>query len=614
MATKRKFRYRVQCERKRISAMFSSRTDNQIIDEINIVSNNIENNEERIFGVNPPKIFNEKLKEWFLNSNVSVKSATNLLKILQSENISCPSSVSGLLKIKNNCITRTVAPGSYVHIGLKVQLNKIKRYITSLNLNKIIIDVGVDGLPLFKSSNIGLWPIMADIVNVPNLEVFLIGSYVGPSKPSSVNNFLHDFISEAKSLQDEGFLIDGIKIEVEFRAFICDAPARSFLCGIKGHNSLNGCSKCYQVGTSVDNVTTFNTVSGSMRTHDDFINRTDEQFHLPICLNMKLDLEDILVNMVKQFPLDPMHLIDLGVSKKMLQFIIKRKTNFKLSNNKITESSSLLLSLAPYIPTEFCRKPRSFEDLGRWKAVEFKNFVLYWGIIFFKKYTPHNIFQHFLYLHIAYRLLFHVQTSDVTTIATAKFFIEQFVVEFPDIYGVTSVTYNVHNMLHLTDCVEYLGSLNNFSAYKFENALQKIKRTIKMPKHIPQQLYHRHSILNLAIENEMESLKRCDGAITSISKSGLKFSIKFPDNVCQIDTKEAVVILNFENEQDFIGKQFINKRPFFETPMSSTDLGIFLVENSYGPQKKYKTNNIIGKFMCLPINNNFLLVPLLHKI
>lgn len=175
MATKRKFRYRVQCERKRISAMFSSRTDNQIIDEINIVSNNIGNNEERIFGVNPPKIFNEKLKEWFLNSNVSVKSATNLLKILQSENISCPSSVSGLLKIKNNCITRTVAPGSYVHIGLKVQLNKIKRYITSLNLNKIIIDVGVDGLPLFKSSNIGLWPIMADIVNVPNVEVFLLG-------------------------------------------------------------------------------------------------------------------------------------------------------------------------------------------------------------------------------------------------------------------------------------------------------------------------------------------------------------------------------------------------------------------------------------------------------
>ena len=40
MTTKRKYRYRLQCEKKRISTLFNSR---QNIDEIDIVSDNIEN-------------------------------------------------------------------------------------------------------------------------------------------------------------------------------------------------------------------------------------------------------------------------------------------------------------------------------------------------------------------------------------------------------------------------------------------------------------------------------------------------------------------------------------------------------------------------------------------
>lgn len=69
--------------------------------------------------------------------------------------------------------------------------------------------------------------------------------------------------------------------------------------------------------------------------------------------------------------------------------------------------------------------------------------------------------------------------------------IQNFEQIFPELYGRSSVTYNVHNLLHITDCVYEFGDLNNISAYNFENFMQKIKRNIKMPKHLCQQIYNK---------------------------------------------------------------------------------------------------------------------------
>ncbi|XP_036322558.1 uncharacterized protein LOC118736613 [Rhagoletis pomonella] len=56
--------------------------------------------------------------------------------------------------------------------------------------------------------------------------------------------------------------------------------------------------------------------------------------------------------MVSQFPLDPMHLIDLGVARKMIQYIIEGKTVTKLSKAKRDEMFGRQLSLVGYIPPE----------------------------------------------------------------------------------------------------------------------------------------------------------------------------------------------------------------------------------------------------------------------
>jgi len=65
--------------------------------------------------------------------------------------------------------------------------------------NEIKILVGVDGLPLSKSSSSQFWPILAYVYPHSN-NVFPIGIYHGNSKPNDSNNYLKYFVEEAKYL------------------------------------------------------------------------------------------------------------------------------------------------------------------------------------------------------------------------------------------------------------------------------------------------------------------------------------------------------------------------------------------------------------------------------
>lgn len=86
---------------------------------------------------------------------------------------------------------------------------------------------------------------------------------------------------------------------VIIRAFVCDSPARAFLCGVYGHAAIHGCSKCNQCCISINLRRVYLTERGEPRTDDTFRNRTHP-------------LEMLNVGMVTQIPLDYLHLLDDG--------------------------------------------------------------------------------------------------------------------------------------------------------------------------------------------------------------------------------------------------------------------------------------------------------------
>jgi len=56
---------------------------------------------------------------------------------------------------------------------------------------------------------------------------------------------------------------------------------------------------------------------------------------------------------------------------------------------------------------------------------------------------------------------------------------QHFVISFDRIYGKSYMSHNIHIILHLADDTKIFGSINNFSAFPFENYMQPFKKKIK---------------------------------------------------------------------------------------------------------------------------------------
>lgn len=73
-------------------------------------------------------------------------------------------------------------------------------------------------------------------------------------------------------------------------------------------------------------------------------------------------------------------------------------------------------------------------------------------------------------------------------------------------YGKDNCSINIHNLLHLCDDVKKFGILQEYSAYRFENYMQKIKGYIRRKDKVLQQIVNRiykENILELNEENNL---------------------------------------------------------------------------------------------------------------
>lgn len=63
-----------------------------------------------------------------------------------------------------------------------------------LTTDTLTICGNIDGLPLSRSTNTQLWPILGQIIELP--KAFIVGVCADPSKPESVNDYMQDFIED----------------------------------------------------------------------------------------------------------------------------------------------------------------------------------------------------------------------------------------------------------------------------------------------------------------------------------------------------------------------------------------------------------------------------------
>ena len=419
-----------------------------------------------------------------------------------------------------------------------------------------------------------------------------------------------------------------LQYSVAIRTYILDSPARAYVKQVKGHTAIEGCERCDQEGEkSYRGMTIFQTVKGNPRTDESFSNQTDPGHHLGV--SPLADLPDH--GLVSMFALDPMHLLEHGVLKRFLLFLLgKYTTRVKLDANAILSVSAILESLHPYIVRELARtKPRALALVGKCKATELRLFLLYIGIVALDcDGVAENVYKLFLILFGASRIVSSpVLVLDEKFVNFAEKLFETFVQHSGDaqVCGKHFVSYNIHSLLHLVDDVRRYGVLTNFSAYPFENFLGVLKRLVRSGVNIPQQLARRlaeregvydddvpvseSEQFSLGPFNEKlggHSYLACDSFVL-IPQSKKDCFFKLANAVGKLKCisqvgSEVVVTADICNE---LGD-------FFTYPTSSKKIGVFVLKQWTSFNIKLGVSQIAGKVMVLPLTKGDIGVELLH--
>ena len=188
--------------------------------------------------------------------------------------------------------------------------------------------------------------------------------------------------------------------------------------------------------------------------------------------------------------LDYMHLICIGVVKKIIKLWLEGKPHcrfVRLPHPKISLLTSKLLSIKHFITNDFARKPQNIEFIGKWKATELRQFLLYTCPVVLKDILHPQVIDHIMTLHVAVRILCSKSLLQKYS-DYAQELLQHFIDTFIILYGKEFVSHNVHGLLHIVNDAKLLGTLDEFSAFPFENKLRLLKRQLRKSDRPLQQL------------------------------------------------------------------------------------------------------------------------------
>ncbi|XP_021707311.1 uncharacterized protein LOC5574795 isoform X1 [Aedes aegypti] len=336
-------------------------------------------------------------------------------------------------------ITR-MGEGEFCYLGLKraVEQIMIKNNVKPNCEIHYRLQFGIDGLPLTKSSKSSFWPILVKIIGFR--DVLPVAVFCGTSKPSSIHEYMHEFVEELDHVLKVGMEINNLRVMFSVDAFIMDAPAKAFVMDIKAHNGLYGCPKCTTRGRSIGHRTVFPNIGFELRTDDSFLNLSD-----PHHLSDRLPpLATIGIGCVSCVPIDYMHNVCLGGMKSLLNLWVETSgKSYSLTPAQKCIIDSRIEAVKRQVCSDFSRTPRPLTDLKWFKATELRLLLLYLGPFIFLNVMSDAYYNHFLKLHAAIRILCH-PVKYQTENDKAKNLLEAFGHEFMTLYGEHLFVYNFH--------------------------------------------------------------------------------------------------------------------------------------------------------------------------
>lgn len=353
-----------------------------------------------------------------------------------------------------------------------------------------------DGVPIFTSSNISMWPLYLSVNELPpelryqRENMLLSGIWVG-RKPVP-NMFLEPLVEPLKQLY-KGFQVipNGEETVHNIRAMLlcgtADLPAKSLMTGTTQFNGAYGCHHCEQKGENF-------TISPrshvwvypykkeiKWRTHESIedlmeLKRRDEKNVNYMGVQEPSLLFKIMPDAIRGIGFDVMHSLFIGVCKKLfnLWFFTGDKELYSISKYAdLIDDKLRNIHLPAYIK----RRTRPTSLMKHWKAAEYKNFFLYTSLPCLVGILPIEYLENYVdLLYTIYTLSKRCIT--LNEINSCEKRIKKFVEIFQKLYGLRHMSMNIHLLLHIVPVVRNLGPMWVHSCFRFEDLNGRILQLV----------------------------------------------------------------------------------------------------------------------------------------
>ena len=500
--------------------------------------------------------------------------------------------------------------GSYFHFGLEKDIIRNVSLLSQSD-SPVRLQFNIDGLPLYHSSPVDFWPILCRaFVEDSCTRVFPVGIFCGKSKPESADVYLYEFLKELNATLQNGLYINDVHRVVVIHSFVCDAPARQYIKKIKAHSGYFSCERCEICGERSEGGergVKFIKLGNKKRTNESFRAQSYCSHQKP---NDVSPLVQLPLDLILDFPLDYMHLVLLGVVKRLLRLwlgtsdyhVTKYSCNFRLLARTSGPCIAARLQVcSESVPSEFQRRPRQMDENKFFKAKEYRTLLLYTFPYVFKGLFTNNprVYTHFLLLVVSFRIMLCRKPTQ-NFVRYVRALLERFVKDLQGLYGSVHMTYSVHNLVHIADDYERFGLLDNVSAFLFESYMQTLKKYVTRPGQELQQAVkrrHEESLLDIcpasnsadvALKKEHQSgplgdfvNSPVDAQYASAELKGKRFSVNDRDQYVCVEN-QFYRIANFiliEKKLYTLVNVFESVENFFDQPCPSDRVGIVLCKN-----------------------------------
>lgn len=295
--------------------------------------------------------FKLEIANWAKTFGIYNNALNALLGVLRDfTQIEWPKDSRTLLGTPRTTCISNMGTGYYYHSGFATVIRQI--IIERLKLNHAFTDVNVyfnvDGAPVGLSTEKVFWPILCMDEKLRRVKV--VGIYYGNSKPNNVNEYLSPLIKEILQIVPNGFKVEDKVYNINITAFICDSPAKAYILNVKHHSGYHSCSKCTIEGDYRENRICFPTCkSYPLRRDEEFRNIQYEEYQNGNTILTKIPHFNIISNVA----LDSMHLVYLGVVKRLLMLWMgKGPHHVRLSRLQKEEISTQLENLFNILPKD----------------------------------------------------------------------------------------------------------------------------------------------------------------------------------------------------------------------------------------------------------------------